>query len=901
MKSPNYLHYYYFLFLLKQVDGIFSPDSSDYNAYGVKITMNDYFLILAQNNKNPPSFFIQLGPFNQTQSSSTQCSVPYPQTNSFFVYTVHIGKQQNQSQLFFFFAGEQINGEQSTPFIGLATYTPSNTCNGSLTYSLRYLDNYKHQEYYIIAAHPTGQFVYGFSNEFIFIWNSANISNLNIWSGNVTWNDTSFIPHAVDVSDTFGVVTGFIKNSQNSTVKYNATIYLFQFNILNSQQGIIIVNQYTPEATPNTWQDLLTNSDVYYYSAKYDMSVSIDKNRQVLVGMQFINRVFLLSINISNPIHLNFVSRYTNGRTIGNGKSVAWSDNGIAAILVNLYTMNYIWTMSQVFIFDIYATGYISTTIPLSVFPNSRQTLPSSFSSVFLNVVSSPSSALALLDDKGNILIFTPTEPEYYPNVQDTGRMPFVTSAAPCKAGFFKNKSGVHDCVLCPSGTKNPGNSSRQCIPCEASSFCPLGSVADISYSLFPTISQAIPYPRSTSSVVFDEILLTTMFSIGEGACLVKSPMFWAVIVATIVILIIVAMEIIHVFGTNQRSKKVRKILQTIFRHTDLIGEGEYWISGLVSFCVIVIVGFACAFSVQYVKQYPIETSRPSYFACDPTIRNAKFETNVQSLAIPFAKEEQTMFDLLNAQRFTLTIDFINTMINCDAVWLEGLYGLTWTTLRWLDCNNINAILTLIVELPFQLISVRVYLEDSKTVGGIRMGLSGLSNYSGSYTLRELNFRQAYWKNEHVLSRTLPVALSLTKVINETEPMEGDQSDFTGIYIPTFTVDMNSLFVTIDQYIRSALVLTTLSIDITETSYYVKNSQEPIARHSEIIFRDVLFSLCCLELFGLAFLAYKLAFKPLYYKFVRSKLRQKYNDNHDSNHGERGNTAQNGDIQVYHL
>ena len=122
----------------------------------------------------------------------------------------------------------------------------------------------------------------------------------------------------------------------------------------------------------------------------------------------------------------------------------------------------------------------------------------------------------------------------------------------------------------------------------------------------------------------------------------------------------------------------MRKILQTIFKHTDLIGEGEYWISGLVSFCVVVIVAFACVFSFQYVKQYPIETASPSYFACDTTIRNAKFETNVQSLAIPIAEEEQQMFDLLDDQEFTLSVDFINTMIGCDAISIEGLYGLTW-------------------------------------------------------------------------------------------------------------------------------------------------------------------------------------------------------------------------------
>lgn len=77
-------------------------------------------------------------------------------------------------------------------------------------------------------------------------------------------------------------------------------------------------------ATLNTWQDLLTNSDANVYSSKYEISVDINENGLVLVGMQFINRVFLFSVNKTRPIQLNYISRNTNGRSLGNEKSVAW-------------------------------------------------------------------------------------------------------------------------------------------------------------------------------------------------------------------------------------------------------------------------------------------------------------------------------------------------------------------------------------------------------------------------------------------------------------------------------------------------------------------------------------------------------------------------------------------------
>jgi hypothetical protein len=333
--------------------------------------------------------------------------------------------------------------------------------------------------------------------------------------------------------------------------------------------------------------------------------------------------------------------------------------------------------------------------------------------------------------------------------------------------------------------------------------------------------------------------------------------------------------------------------LQTVFRHTDLIGEGEYWISGLISFSVIVLVSFAFAFSSEYLKKYPIETSSPSYFACDSSLRNAKFETNVQSLAIPFTPTEQEMFDLLNNQAFTLSIDFINTLVNCDAISIQALFGLTWSTIRWLYCNNTNYILTLTIPLPYQHISVQVFLDDTKMMGAIRIGLTGPGYVNGSYELKELNFHQSYSKNGYALSRTLPVTIAMTKVINETKPMVGDESEFSGIYIPTFTVDMNSLFISNAQYVVSALTSTTLNIDITETPYYVKNLQEPIARQSEIIFRNLLFTVVCLEIFGLVFISYKLLFKPIYFKIVRNKLSDKYKKKDDEKQ-----VNNNGDMEM---
>jgi hypothetical protein len=75
------------------------------------------------------------------------------------------------------------------------------------------------------------------------------------------------------------------------------------------------------------------------------------------------------------------------------------------------------------------------------------------------------------------------------------------------------------------------------------------------------------------------------------------------------------------------------------------------------------------------------------------------------------------------------------------------------------------------------------------------------------------------------------------------------------------------MFLTADNYVASAnLTSMTLTINIAETSYYIKNVQSPIAKQAEIIFHTLLFAIVCLELSGLAFLIIKLLLIPLYHK-----------------------------------
>ena len=67
----------------------FSPRTSDYDAYGLKITGNDIMLIEALGDTQ--IFLIRFAPYNST-SQSLQCPIMYNDSSK-YVYSVGIGRK----------------------------------------------------------------------------------------------------------------------------------------------------------------------------------------------------------------------------------------------------------------------------------------------------------------------------------------------------------------------------------------------------------------------------------------------------------------------------------------------------------------------------------------------------------------------------------------------------------------------------------------------------------------------------------------------------------------------------------------------------------------------------------------------------------------------------------------
>ncbi|CAF4632835.1 unnamed protein product [Rotaria socialis] len=346
-------------------------------------------------------------------------------------------------------------------------------------------------------------------------------------------------------------------------------------------------------------------------------------------------------------------------------------------------------------------------------------------------------------------------------------------------------------------------------------------------------------------------------------------------------ILIALVMTILKHCATHPLGKKTRKGLRTFFKHFDLIGEGDLWIGGIVSFAILILAIFAYVFSSDYFYRYPIEKiSGNATFACDPTLSNAQFSTRLMSLMVSPKVDELPVFELLNAQLFTLHVAFVNTLFSCTDVTLTQIKDIN-LPLPISSCNSSDGSVSIAAILPSHGVNLQFLLAGINTIGGVRLALEGSGTQQKndilqvSYTLVDVTFAQAFSAPGLLLTQQPSLTLQLTKVINRTYALtEGGQTQLSGIWMPYVSTDTNQIFVNENEYIYAISSNTILSLVISETPYYVLNIQQPIVDEAELIFTNVLFTILCMEIFGLVLLIFKVIIVPLFRRLNNYYQRQ---------------------------
>jgi hypothetical protein len=872
---------------------------------GTKMSVNDDMFVSASNAFQ--NFAVIMHPFrNNSDGGPVRCNMRY-NTSDRFVHSVAVAgiakNSMNTEQFIFVFAAERISTK--TPYVCIAyvIYIANSTCN-STTQCTDMTTGDSRQEYFLIGIDLNGTFAYGFTSSFIFkldIYENKIILNLTTDS---VWPSSGFIPHAMDVADTWAVIAGY--GYPNVRKKNYAALGCFiNLSILINASCVSLTSETT----------YLVESSVISYNLLYELSVAI-RGQKVLVGVHRLSSVVVLQ-NLGSSLNVTRVNKVSYPDASSFGRVVDWADDTTIAVLIqNSYETS--WSQSKIFVYD--ETSVTSTT-PLFTFPNNQQILGTRLSQPsFARFGITIKGNMAILTTNADILIIPVAAAGYASRWVNTTERAFIFYFKPklCIGGTYKNRSSLGPCQICPPHTRNPGNLSYeilQCMPCSSStstSFCPLASLTDIDLSKVPSKSQAFPYPETGGTTDIEDLLIKNVFQINPSRhCLLISPLLWTLIVSGLCFLILIIMIVIKLCG-YQQCLNCRKKVKNIFKHTDIIGEGEMWAGGLASLAIIVLVSFSYWFSASFIRRYPIEeVFEPATFACDQTLINAQFSTGLVLLAIPKSNDSQPIFDLLDEQTFILTVELINTGFTCDSITTqENLTGTKYVTLAT-DCVlKSDAITSVTFPVPRHRTTVQINMTGPYWIGALRLCIRGKSKVNMSSTLRELDFCQLYTTPNEAIGRLTNIPIVFIKNINMTQSLiTGGATLYSGLWMPTFSTVSLSDEVYYDEfgnYLRYTSSLTILQVVFDERPFFIKNIQQPIVRAAELIFHGLLFTSLCIELFAFSFLLIKLFIVPLlrWIEYLWTKYYHRDNSNASTERSLHSNPLNKGDsirkVEVNH-
>lgn len=712
------------------------------------------------------------------------------------------------------------------------------------------------QHYMFLKVNPSQTYGYVFADSFMLAFRTLDFI---IVINHTVPADSIFIlqPRAVDITETYAILVGFHLDYKPESSVYAA--------------ALVSLNSLKPRATAFLGGNIQATAKVLPYSRDNDMSVAINPKHQIaIIGLPALNKVVLLNINADEPSFQNSTLQVTRtedgpGYVTGFGRSVAWIDDKTVAISV-LIVPNRPWSRSEVWVFGIDKPFKI----PLFIFPNNQQKVLMPNPPLFLQTLIF-SGYLYIITEQPYYMV-VPSQPPGFVSMRDplVDEYMVMFNSVTCVAGTYKNTSGFGPCTICPSLTKNAGNQSyAKCESCRTNSFCPLGSVNDISLDTYPSYEQTFSFPDTPDMNNYDDLLIQNIFTIGHSRrCIVISPIFWTIIMITLCFTVWLFMTLLKCC-TCPRAHAPRNRAKQIFKRADIFNEGERWMGGLFSSAVILLFGFTIRFASEFLNLYPIETAGLSYFSCDDTIRNALFDSSLQ-LPLPNADGNRwTIFEMLDAQPFTMTVDLLNTAADCSSITVQhnrpGVNHVRLPFQAYVPHPD-NATRSVNFSLPAHSTSVQINITGAYFVGGMRLCLYGEGRIDGMHTLQTLDMCQLFSTANQTLSFMTTLRIVMIKVINVTKPLKvGGDTRYHGRWAPTFAERSLSDELIYEQdghYLRYMHERTVLAITLSEQPFYLQNNQQPIVRRAELAFHTLLFCTLIIELFGMGFLLFRLIILP---------------------------------------
>ncbi|CAM4965580.1 unnamed protein product [Rotaria socialis] len=235
---------------------------------------------------------------------------------------------------------------------------------------------------------------------------------------------------------------------------------------------------------------------------------------------------------------------------------------------------------------------------------------------------------------------------------------------------------------------------------------------------------------------------------------------------------------------------------------------------------------------------FNLKTSTDANFACGTSLRNTQFSSALQLSATIKSNKETPIFDMLDTQKFTMIVNFLQAGYTCNDVTAQENIGSYSITLPQTNCiiKSDNAALTIIYRVPYHQMTIQLNLAGPYYIGGVLICLTGPSSAinDSSCLVQNLDYCQLYFTSNQTLGQTTEINFDLTKSINQTESLDySGATNYSSIWILTsIHGSLNDYLVYLQRgaFLRYLYTQHTIMITFSETEFEfdVINKQEPI-------------------------------------------------------------------------
>jgi hypothetical protein len=340
------------IYLLRSLNAAWVPlptNLTQYDGYGSLLTMNEYFIVFAQNDIK--QFQMVTDPFT---NRSRLCSDRYISikhgTDSFtdFIYSVSIGSNQIRVEDEVYFAFIDADSSRNL-FLTIVFYTvPSSLsiCNNYSRHLNLNISDLSFTENAVIGMDPRGSRVYVVGVHHIVVFDIRTENALIYTNDDVFGLSSSgpsslpliinIFPKAISVSEDHLV---YVIGQRHDNFQYLAYLHTLDFNDLNHTQV-----RLRAAIRLSAFDYGIAAVDISQYSM---MSIFIDEEQKlIIIGIPYVDTVLLLTLNETDQ--LETIKRHeSTEKHVSFGKSVVLLPNNSYAVLA--YTQSTLpWSTSQV-------------------------------------------------------------------------------------------------------------------------------------------------------------------------------------------------------------------------------------------------------------------------------------------------------------------------------------------------------------------------------------------------------------------------------------------------------------------------------------------------------------------------------------------------------------------------